>query len=236
MTEKLVFLLDVDNTLLDGDRIVDDLRLHLERELGSDNARRYWELFEVARAELGYVDYLDSMQRLRRECELKVAVGHRLLSVADFLIDYPFAERLYPRALEVLEYLGRQGTTVLLTDGDVVYQPRKLRHSGLWDAVAGRVLIYAHKEQRLADVQQNYPAGHYVMVDDKLPILAAMKTIWKDGLTSVFPRQGHYALDPAYLAGHAAADVTIEHIAELIGIEQAQFMTPPKQWAAHSQA
>lgn len=226
MTEKLVFLLDVDNTLLDGDRIVDDLRLHLAHELGSDNARRYWQLFEAARSELGYVDYLDSMQRLRREGKVSGAAGHRLLSVADFLIDYPFAERLYPRALDVLEHLGRHGTTVLLTDGDVVYQPRKLRHSGLWDAVAGRVLIYAHKEQSLADVQQHYPAAHYVMVDDKLPILAAMKAIWKNRLTTIFPRQGHYALDPTYLAGFAAADISIEHIAQLIGMDPNQFMTP----------
>ena len=229
MTADVVFLLDVDNTLLDGDRIVADLRGHLESEFGGASAERYWAIFDALRSELGYVDYLGALQRYRSEIERDDTgvAEQRLLSMSSFLIDYPFAERLYPRALDVIRHLGRFGQTVILTDGDVVFQPRKVQRSGLWDAVGGRVLIYVHKEHMLDAVQRHYPARHYVMVDDKLRILAAMKAVWRERLTTIFPRQGHYAVDPAHLAGHPAADVTVEHIGELADADLSPLLEVP---------
>jgi FMN phosphatase YigB (HAD superfamily) len=208
----VVFFLDVDNTLLDNDQIERDLHQHLADAFGADRASRYWDIFEELRAELGYADYLGALQRYRVE---NLRDPH-LLAISLFLIDYPFANRLYPGSLDVVARLKTWGPTVLLTDGDVVFQPRKVERSGLWEAVAGHVLIYIHKEQMLDDVAQRHPARHYVMVDDKLRILAAMKAIWGNRLTTVFPRQGHYALDPKALATHPPADVTVEHIGDLL--------------------
>lgn len=207
----VVFLLDVDNTLLDNDRIIADLNGHLAHVFGDENRDRYWEVFEALRVELGYADYLGALQRYR----VGAMNDPRLLMMSSFLVDYPFAARLYPGALDVIAHLRRWGPTVILSDGDVVFQPRKVQRSGLWDAVEGRVLIYLHKEQMLDEVEQRYPARHYVMVDDKLRILAAMKRVWRDRLTTVFPRQGHYALDPGNIAAYAPADITIERIGGL---------------------
>ena len=207
----VVFLLDCDNTLLDNDRVQEDLRRHLTREFGAQNCARYWEIFEALRVELGYADYLGALQRYR----LGDLHDPKLLLMSAWLVDYPFADRVYPGALAALEHLQRIGPTVILSDGDVVFQPRKIERSGLWDAVEGRVLVYIHKEEMLDDVAQRYPAKRYVMVDDKLHILAAMKAIWGERLTTVFPRQGHYALDPAILSASPPADITIERIAEL---------------------
>jgi FMN phosphatase YigB (HAD superfamily) len=210
--DDVVFLLDCDNTLLDNDRVQADLRAHLESEFGARARDRYWEIFEALRAELGYTDYLGALQRYR----LGAKNDPRLLQMSSFLVDYPFAERLYPGALVTIAHLRSFGPTVVLSDGDVVFQPRKVQRSGLWEAVEGRVLIYIHKEQMLDDVGQRYPASHYVMVDDKLPILAAMKEAWGRRLTSILPRQGHYALDPKIVAAHPPADVTVERIGELV--------------------
>ncbi len=212
----VVFLLDVDNTLLDNDQIIAELRHHLEQEFGAASAGRYWAIFEALRGELGYADYLGALQRYRLDAESGAANDPRLLLMSSFLIDYPFAERLYPRALEVVERLNGYGPTVILSDGDVVFQPRKVQRSGLWDAVRGRVLIYIHKETMLDSVQRHYPARHYVMVDDKLRILAAMKSAMQDRLTTVFPRQGHYAMDPANTAAYPAADVSVERIGDML--------------------
>ncbi len=227
MTTDLVFLLDVDNTLLDGDRIVADLHAYLKRAFGVASAQRYWTLFYALREELGYVDYLGALQRYRLDVEQGSADEQRLLMMSSFLIDYPFADRLYPRALEVIAHLGRFGPTVILTDGDIVIQPRKLERSGLWDAVGGRALIYVHKEKALDAVQRHYPARHYVMVDDKLRILAAMKAIWRERLTTIFIRQGHYALDPAVSAGQPAADFTIDRIGELADLDLSPLTQQP---------
>lgn len=210
--DETVFLLDVDNTLLDNDRLRGELMSHLAREFGVENRDRYREILEALRAESGYVDYLGALQRYR----LTDMNDPKLLLMSAFLMDYPFADLLYAGALEVIAHLGAWGRTVILTDGDVVFQPRKVQRSGLWDAVEGRVLIYVHKELRLDDVARWYPARRYVMVDDKLRILEAMKTAWKERLTTVFPRQGHYARDPANLARYASADLTVEHIGELL--------------------
>lgn len=217
MTAPLVFLLDVDNTLLDNDRIIADLREHLEREFGVASSDRYWADFEALRSELGYADYLGALQRYRSDVEADAA--YRLLSLSSFLIDYPFADRLYPCALGVVARLGRLGQTVILSDGDVVFQPRKVKRSGLWDAVGGRVLIYIHKEQMLATVQHCYPAQRYVMVDDKQRVLTAMKEILGARLVTVFPRQGHYAYDPANLARYPAADISVDHIGDLLELD-----------------
>ncbi len=221
MTEPhaVVFLLDVDNTLLDNDRIIADLRLHLEREFGAASAGRYWTIFEELRSELGYVDYLGALQRYRSASELRPGDDSRLLQMSSFLVDYPFADRLYPRALNVIQRLNHSGPTVILSDGDVVFQPRKVQRSGLWDAVAGRVLIYIHKEQMLDTVQNHFPARHYVMVDDKLRILAAMKESMRERLTTVFPRQGHYAMDSANVARYPAADISIPSIGDLLDVD-----------------
>ncbi|MEO8387946.1 HAD family hydrolase [Polaromonas sp.] len=227
MTAELVFLLDVDNTLLDGDRFVSDLHDHLRSEFGVACAQRYWTVFDGLREELGYVDYLGALQRYRLDIEAGSTDEQRLLRLSSFLIDYPFADRLYPRVLEVIAHLGRFGLTVILSDGDVVLQPRKLQRSGLWDAVGGRVLVYVHKETMLDAVQRHYPARHYVMVDDKPRILSAMKMIWRNRLTTILPRQGHYALDPETVAIDPTADITIERIGELADLDLTALMARP---------
>ena len=208
----IVTLFDCDNTLLDHDRVVADLRNHLEQEFGPRNRDRYFEIFEDLRKELGYADYLGALQRYR----LGANNDPRLLKMSCFLVDYPFADRVYPGSLEVIEHFGKLGPTVILSDGDVVFQPRKIQRSGLWDAVGGRVLIYIHKESMLDDVEQRYPARHYVMVDDKLRILAEMKKVWGNRLTTIFPRQGHYALDQHNVANYQAGDLTVERIGDLV--------------------
>lgn len=208
----LVFLLDCDNTLLDNDRAEEDLRDHLAREFGVESRDRYWAIFEQLRAELGYADYLGALQRYR----LGDRSDPRLLLMSSFLVDYPFVSRLYPGALDVIRHLQTRGLTVILSDGDVVFQPRKIQRSGLWAAVEGRVLIYVHKEQMLDAVAERYPARHYVMVDDKLRILAAIKKTWGDRVTTIFPQQGHYALDRKNIIAYPAADLTVERIGDLV--------------------
>ena len=210
---KIVFLFDVDNTLLDNDAVQEDLSAHLEREVGLESRDRYWEIFEELRAQLGYADYLGALQRYRLENQ----DDPQLLRVSLFLLEYPFASRLYAGALAALEHCRTLGPTVILSDGDVVFQPRKVQRAGLWAAVEGRVLIYLHKERMLDAVARRYPAEHYVMVDDKLRILAAMKDGWRERLTTVFPRQGHYAHDARELGAWPAADITLERIGELVG-------------------
>jgi len=217
---EVVFLFDVDNTLLDNDRVEDDLKNHLEREFGAESRDRYWTIFEELRAELGYADYLGALQRYR----LEDVCDPRLLMMSSFLVDYPFANRLYPGSLDALKHVRSWGATVILSDGDVVFQPRKVQHSGLWEAVEGRVLIYVHKEQMLEDVKHRYPAHHYVMVDDKLRILTAMKKVWGSRLTTVFPRQGHYALDPKNVATYPPADFAIERIGDLVNYNQSMLL------------
>ncbi len=208
----VVFLFDVDNTLLDNDRVTADLRRFLEREVGRERAGRYWAIFEELRVELGYADYLGALQRYRIECPY----DSHLLSVSTYLVNYHFANRLFPNSLDVIEHCKQWGPVVILSDGDVVFQPRKVERSGLFEAVEGQILIYVHKEKELADVERRYPADHYVMVDDKLRILAAMKKSWGRRLTTVFPRQGHYALDAAEVSKYTPADITVERIGDLL--------------------
>jgi FMN phosphatase YigB (HAD superfamily) len=208
----VTFLVDVDNTLLDNDRVAADLKRHLEREVGRGRQERYWAIFEELRTELGYADYLGALQRYRVEHPR----DPHLLTVSAFLIDYPFANRLYPNSLDVLERFRAWGPTVILSDGDAVFQPRKVERSGLAEAVDGNVLIYIHKERELDDVEQRYPAEHYVLVDDKLRILTAVKQRWGRRVTTVFPRQGHYARDPGVLAAYPPADVAVERIGALL--------------------
>ena len=208
----VVFLLDVDNTLLDNDRIIADLKQHLTQAFGVERQQRYWKIFEERREELGYADYLGALQRYRDENPR----DPHFLQVSFYLLEYPFANRLYPGSLDVIKHLGTWGPTVILSDGDVVFQPRKVERSGLYEAVEGRVLIYIHKEQQLDDVEKRYPARHYVLVDDKLRILTAVKKVWGARVTTVFPRQGHYAHDPKALATYPPADIAIERIGDLL--------------------
>ena len=216
----VVFFFDVDNTLLDNDRVILDLRLHLEREVGEEYGEHYWKIFEQLRAELGYADYLGALQRYR--------IAHpsdpKLLAVSYFLLNYPFAERLYPNSINVIDHCRQWGQVVLLTDGDVVFQPRKIERSGLLSAVGGNVLIYVHKERELKDVVRRYPADRYVMVDDKLRILEDIKTAWGERVTTVFPRQGHYALDPDITAKYPPADISVECIGSLLDYDLSAFL------------
>jgi FMN phosphatase YigB (HAD superfamily) len=212
---RVVFLVDVDNTLLDNDRIQQDLRDHLDRAFGIACRERYWTILETLFAELGYRDYIGALQRYRVEHPREI----ELLSMSSFLIDYPFAERLFPGALNVLARLRGFGPTVILSDGDVVFQPRKVEHAGIAAAVAGHVLIYIHKEAVLDDVQRRYPAEHYVIIDDKLRILTAVKQIWGARVTTVFVRQGSFAHDQKMISALPAADLTIERIDDLLDFD-----------------
>lgn len=216
--DKVVFLFDVDNTLLDNDRVSADLRRFLEKEVGKTRSNRYWEIFEALRSELGYADYLGSLQRYRVENPY----DSHLLAVSTFLIDYPFANRLFPNSLDVIEYCKQFGKVVILSDGDVVFQPRKVERSGIYEAVEGRILIYIHKESELADVERRYPAEHYVLVDDKIRILSAIKKVWGERVTTVFPKQGHYAFDEKEVAKYPPADISIARIGDLMNFNQEQ--------------
>jgi hypothetical protein len=211
-TSNVVFLFDVDNTLIDNDRVQAHLKEHLQRTYGAATRDRYWEILEDLRNELGYVDYLGALERYRVE-EL-----HRpeVLRMSSWLVDYPFADRLYPGALDAVKHVQQWGTPVILSDGDAVFQPRKVERSGLWHAFDGRILIYIHKEQELDDVERLYPAGHYVLIDDKLRILSAVKEIWGERVTTVFPKQGHYAFDSKALAEYPPADIELAKIGDLL--------------------
>jgi hypothetical protein len=208
----MVFLFDVDNTLLDNDSVQSDLKEHLEQAYGTAARDRYWEILEELRSKLGYVDYLGALERFR------VETIHRpdILRMSSWLVDYPFATRLYPGALAAVKHVQQWGTAVILSDGDAVFQPRKVERSGLWRAFDDNVLIYIHKEQELGDVERFYPAEHYVLIDDKLRILAAVKEIWGERVTTIFPKQGHYAHDPKTLAEFPAADIELAKIADLM--------------------
>ena len=187
--DGIVFLLDVDNTLLDNDRFADDLGAHLELHFGAAARERYFRIFAELRERFGVADYLASLQGFRAGLD----DDPRLLQMSNFLLEYPFAELVYEPALAAIAHLRTLGLPVILSDGDVVFQPRKIERSGIWDAVEGRVMIYVHKERVLDHVQRRYPAAHYVMIDDKPTLLAAMKTALGSRLTTVFVRQGHYA-------------------------------------------
>jgi len=219
-TPAVVFLFDVDNTLIDNDRVQAHLSEHLEQTYGAATRDRYWVIYEELRKELGYADYLGALERYRVEALHRPEV----LRMSNWLVDYPFAERLFPSAMDAVKHVERWGTTVILSDGDAVFQPRKVERSGLWQAFNGRVLIYVHKEQELNDVERLYPAEHYVLIDDKLRILDAVKKIWRERVTTVFPKQGHYALDPGTLAEYPAADIELPHIGALTDCDLSAFL------------
>jgi FMN phosphatase YigB (HAD superfamily) len=219
LNQERIFLLDVDDTLLDNDRFTQDLGEHLENAFGADERARYWEIFGRRREALGLADYLGALQDFRAGLE----DNPQLLGMSDFLLEYPFASRLYPRALEAIAHLRTLGLPVVLSDGDIVFQPRKIRRSGIWAAVEGRVLIYLHKEKMLDHIQQRYPAKHYVMVDDKANLLAAMKSALGARLTTVFVRQGHYALAAESKSAQPAPDLVIERIGDLLNHDLTDF-------------
>jgi FMN phosphatase YigB (HAD superfamily) len=211
-TYPVVFLLDIDNTLVNNDAVVADLMKHLERDVGVEQQKRYWEFFEQLRGELGYADYLGALQRYR----VTYPRDFKILDASLYLVDYPFANRLFPDSLDAIEHARKMGKAIILSDGDVVFQPHKIYRSGVYDAVDGEVLIYIHKETELDDVAQRYPADHYVLVDDKVRILADVKRQWGTRVTTVFPRQGHYANDAKELAKYPVPDFTIERIGEFL--------------------
>jgi FMN phosphatase YigB (HAD superfamily) len=215
-----VILFDVDNTLLDNDAVSRDLREHLTQALGPECSAEYTKLFEALRREVGYADYLGALQRYRAEREHELGI----VGVAEYLLEYPFETRLFPGALDALQAASHAGTTAILTDGDIVFQPRKIARAGLAKAVDGRVLVYIHKELQLDDVALRLPADHYVLVDDKLRILDAVKRVWGTKVTTVFVRQGHYAVDPEVLAAYPAADVTIERVGDLAHFDWTQVL------------
>lgn len=229
LPHPMVFLVDVDNTLIDNDAIQQDLKDHLERAYGTASRVHYWKILEDLFEEVGYRDYLGALQRYRVEHPRQV----ELLSMSSFLIDYPFADRLFPAALELLKRLHTVGPTVILSDGDVVFQPRKVERSGLSDAVKGRVLIYIHKEEALDDVERRHPADHYILVDDKPRILAAVKKIWGERVTTVFSRQGSYAHDTKAIAAFAPADVTIERTGDLLDYDLARLRAAARPVASN---
>jgi FMN phosphatase YigB (HAD superfamily) len=214
-TPRVVFLFDVDNTLVDNDRVQAHLKEHLAQTYGDATRDRYWDILEELREELGYVDYLGALERYRVEALHRPEV----LRMSSWLVDYPFADRLYPGALDAVKHVQQWGPHVILSDGDAVFQPRKVERSGLWRAFDGRVLIYIHKEEELDDVARLYPADHYVMIDDKLRILSAVKKIWGERVTTVFPKQGHYAVDPEILAECPPADIELAKIGDLVGYD-----------------
>lgn len=222
MTNKpsIVFLFDVDNTLLDNDAVRAHLREHLAKHYGTSARDRYWEILSELVDELGYTDYLGALERYR------VEALHRpeILQMSSWLVDYPFADRLFPDALASLRHAQQWGQTVILSDGDAVFQPRKVERSGLWRAVDGRVLIYIHKERELAYVERLYPADHYVLIDDKLRILAAVKKIWGARVTTVFPKQGQYAHDPEILQAYPPADISLDKIGDLLACDLSAFL------------
>jgi FMN phosphatase YigB (HAD superfamily) len=210
--ENLVFLFDVDNTLLDNDQVQADLRDHIAADYGPTARDRYWTIFEELRDTLGYADYLGALQRYR----LETLHDPKILRMSHWLMDYPFAERLYPGALDVVRQAQASGTSVILSDGDAAFQPRKVACSGLWETFDDHVLIYIHKERELEHVERLYPAQHYVLIDDKLRILDAVKSVWRDRVTTIFPRQGHYALDEQALADYPPADIQVDRIGDLL--------------------
>jgi FMN phosphatase YigB (HAD superfamily) len=221
-SDQTVFCFDVDNTLVDNDRIQADMASHLERAIGAERNRHYWELFEELRTQLGYADYLGALQRYR----IEFPRDFHILAVSEFLISYPFANRLYPNSLDAVDYCRQSGATVIVSDGDVVFQPLKVHRSGLHEAFDGNVLIYIHKEFELDDIAARYPAAHYVFIDDKVRILSAVKKVWGERVTTVFPRQGHYALDSAEVAKYPAPDVAIDRIGAILDLDLKALATP----------
>ncbi len=218
----IAFLFDVDNTLIDNDRITQDLSEYLVREHGPHARDCYWTIFEELRRELGYADYLGALERYR----VKYLHDPRILRMANWLIDYPFPERLYPGAVEAVRHVAQWGPAVIVSDGDAVFQPRKVFRAGLSELFAHRVLIYIHKEVELAYVEKLFPAKHYVMIDDKLRLLAAIKKYWGPRVTTVFPRQGHYARDMTILTEYPPADLSIDTIAQLMTFTRDNFLAP----------
>ena len=222
---NVVFLLDVDNTLLDNDKVTADLKRHLTLSFGAERQERYWAIFEEMRRAMGYADYLGALQRYRGENPH----DPHFLALSYYMLDYPFANRLYPGSIDMIEKFNDWGPSVVLSDGDVIFQPRKIQRSGIYEAVEGRVLIYVHKELELSDVEARFPADHYVLVDDKIRILTEVKKFWGARLTTIFPRQGHYALDPAITSQYPPADLTVERVGDVVNFDLETIISAAKK-------
>jgi len=216
--DPVFFLVDVDNTLFDNDRFAVELSAHLEKSFNVAERERYWSLHKKRWAEFGISDYLGTMQQFRQGLQNDPS----LLQMSSFLLDFPFGDLLYPHALEVVKHMRSLGPASALSDGDMVFQPRKLQHSGIFDAFHGNALIYEHKQHELDLLQQRFPAQRYVMIDDKPNILADMKKVLGDRLTTVFVRQGRYAAD-ASPELRSAPDMKIDAIADLLRYTREDF-------------
>lgn len=215
---SIVFLLDVDNTLLDNDRLKEDLQRRFLTLLGQERSDRFWQIYEEVRRDEDYVDYPLTFKRIAEEQndpELRT-------SLETVLEGLQFSSYLYPGVLGTLAYLRTLGTPVILSDGDQVFQPYKIRYSGLERAVDGHVLIYVHKEQELPRVFAHFPADHYVAVDDKPRILAALETECPTTFTTVLVLQGKYAVPGAFTP---APDYVIDRIAALHSFSKERFLT-----------
>jgi len=223
---ELVFLFDVDNTLLDNDRSKADMQTGLLEILGEQGAKRFWELYEEVRAELDVVSYPQTLERFARSWEDKV-IARR---AADLIDNWPYRDYVYPGSFPALEHITRMGEVAILSDGDDDYQARKIANAGLTKAVGGPadVLIYVHKEEQFADVMRRLPGEHYVLVEDKERILANAKGILGDMLTTVWVKQGHYAHDPKQYR-KPDPDITLESIGELCGLSKEDFTLPRKE-------
>ncbi len=231
MLDSTVFLLDVDNTLLDNDRFGDDLETRLQQTFGAAERYRYRAIYSALRDELGYADYLGALQQFRVGLEDCI----ELLQMSAFMLEYPFADRVYPRAFEAIAHLRTLGTAAVLSDGDVVFQPRKIQRSGIWDAVDGRVRIEVHKERTLDATQRCFPASHYVMIEDKPQLLAAMKRVLGEKLTTVFVRQGHYAAESMHERIDPPPDMSLQHIADLLDVEPPRFLAAARAASRHQE-
>lgn len=215
MKSPLVVLCDVDNTLLNDNRIVSDLCDFLLDKLGEQGAKQYWTHFEALSQSLGYADYLGALQRARDEHPHEM----HFIAITNFLLTYPFSERLFPRALDVIDHVACWALPVIVSDGDVVLQPIKLHRAGLARKVQDRVLVYIHKEKELDDIMQRYPATHYVFVEDNLSILSSVKREWGQRVTTIHirphghpPDEGRTALQP---------DITLNDIGDMLRINEA---------------
>ncbi len=218
----LVFLIDVDNTLIDNDAVKKDLDEHITVELGPALAARFWEIYEQARKERETVDIPLALSRLRTQTSLADMDEQTYLHVHSIFDNYPFFERLYPGTLETLHYLRTLGLTVIVSDGDRFFQAEKIFASNLAEAVEGRVLIYIHKQQHLDEIVRQYPADHYVMIDDKPEILADTKELWGKRVTTAFVQQGKYAAEQK--PPNFAPDISVLHIADLRNYSATQFL------------
>lgn len=221
---SIVFLVDVDNTLLDNDRVKANLDDHLRAVVGSRLAQCFWDIYEQVRKEKGVVDIPAALISFREQTPATEMDEYTYQHIHSMFEHYPFDKALYPGALETIGHLKTLGTVVIVSDGDLHFQAEKIFNSSLANAVDGRVLLYTHKQDHLSEIMEHYPADHYVILDDKPDILADTKKILGPKVTTVLVKQGKYAAGK--LPGHFIPDMTTDHIGDLRGYSREQFLSP----------